>query len=108
MLRTHRGRANRAQTIANDVAALQNEQVVHMPENNYGNPSREAKHQRDHFNHMGHWLGRGKDLRCVNQQPWGQRKLASISLFQDSPIIPRTFILAGGAQMSMFLKVKVF
>ena len=27
------------------------------------------------------WAG-GQDLRCVNQQPWGQ-KLASISPFQD-------------------------
>ena len=46
MLRKHQGGANRAPTIGNDVAALQNEEVVHMPENNYGNPSREGKHQR--------------------------------------------------------------
>ena len=36
------------------------------------------------------WAG-GQDLRCANQQSWGQ-KLASISPFQDHPIIPRTFI----------------
>ena len=29
------------------------------------------------------WTGE-HDLRCVNQQPWGQ-KLASISPFQDYP-----------------------
>ena len=40
----------------NDVAALQNEQVVFVPDDNYGNPSRKAKHQRelpkDYFNDM--------------------------------------------------------
>ena len=34
------------------------------------------------------WAG-GHDLRCVSQQPWGQ-KLASISPFQDNPVIPST------------------
>ena len=34
------------------------------------------------------WAG-GQDLRCVNQIPW-VKKLASISLFQDYLIIPRT------------------
>ena len=37
------------------------------------------------------WLGR---------IPWGQKKLASISDFQDYPDIPRTFIEAGVAQTS--------
>ena len=57
MLRTHQGRADRLPTQANDVAALQNEQVMYVPHDNYRNPSREAKHQRDllknYFNHMG-------------------------------------------------------
>ena len=42
MLRTHQGRVDRAITPANDVAALQNEQVVYVPNNNYRNPLREA------------------------------------------------------------------
>ena len=57
MLRTHQGRADRASIPANDVAALQNKQVVYLPNENYRNPSREAKYQRellkDYFNHMG-------------------------------------------------------
>ena len=57
MMRTHQGRADRALTLANDEAALQNEKVVYVPIKNYRNPSREAKHQRkllrDNFNHMG-------------------------------------------------------
>ena len=46
MLRTHQGGADRAPTPANDVVELQNEQVVYVPNNNYRNPLREAKHQR--------------------------------------------------------------
>ena len=41
---------------ANDIAALQNEQVVYVTDDNYRNPLREAKHQRDllkdYFNHV--------------------------------------------------------
>ena len=55
MLRSHQGRANRAPTPADDVAALQNEQVVYVPDNNYRNPLKETKHQQDllkhYFNH---------------------------------------------------------
>ena len=45
----------------------------------------------------------GEDLRCDNDLPWGQKKLASISPFQDYPIIPRTFIKrpAGDACLHM-------
>ena len=46
-LRTHQGGADRAPTPANDVEALQNEQVVYIPIENYRNPLREAKHQRE-------------------------------------------------------------
>ena len=53
MLRTHQGEANRAP----DVVALQNYQVVYVPDGCHRNPSREAKHQRDllkdYFNHIG-------------------------------------------------------
>ena len=38
MLRTHQGEADRAPTLAN-------EQVVYVPNENYRNPSWEAKHQ---------------------------------------------------------------
>ena len=41
---THQGGADRAPTPANDVAALQNEQVVYVNNENYRNPSTEAKH----------------------------------------------------------------
>ena len=58
MMRIHQGGGDRAPTPANDVAALRNEQVVYVPNEN---------------NRTG-----GQGLRCINQQPWGQ-KLASIS-----------------------------
>ena len=57
MVRTHQGGADRAPTPAYDVAALQNEQVVYVPNENYRTPSREAKHQqellKEFFNHVG-------------------------------------------------------
>ena len=56
MLRTHQEGAGRAPTQVNEVAALQNEQVVYVPDDNYRNPLREAKHQqdllKDYFSHM--------------------------------------------------------
>ena len=58
MIKIHQGGADRAPTPGNDAAALQNEKTVCVPNENYRNPSREAKHQRellkDHFNHVGH------------------------------------------------------
>ena len=45
MLRTHQGGADRAPTPTNGVAALRNEQVVYVPDDNYRNPLREHKHQ---------------------------------------------------------------
>ena len=41
MLRTQQGGADRAPTLTD---ALQHEQVVYVPDDNYSNPSREAKH----------------------------------------------------------------
>ena len=56
MLRTHQGGTDSAPTPANDVVALQNEQVLYEP-NDYRNPLREDKHQRelikDYFNQVG-------------------------------------------------------
>ena len=45
MLRTRQGGANRVPTPADETAALQNEQVIYVPDDNYRNPSRKAKHQ---------------------------------------------------------------
>ena len=43
MLRTHQGRADREPTPANVVVALQNEQVVYVPDDNYRDPSSDDK-----------------------------------------------------------------
>ena len=43
ILKTHQGGADRPPTPANDVAPLQNQQVVYLPDDNC-NPSREPKH----------------------------------------------------------------
>ena len=60
MLRIHQDGADRAPTPVNDVAALQNEQVVYVQQfvdDNCRNPLREAKHQqevlKDYFSHVG-------------------------------------------------------
>ena len=63
-----------------------------MAGDNYRNTLMEAKHQRDlmkdYFNHVGALVGaEGQD------QPRGHKKLASISPFQDYPIIPINFYL---------------
>ena len=53
--------AVRAPTPANDVDALQNEQVVYVPNDNYRNPTRETKHQqellKDYFSHLEAFAG---------------------------------------------------
>ena len=104
MLRTHQGGPDRAPTPANDVAALQNEQVVYVPDDNCRNPLREDKHQRDllkdSFNYVRHWLGRRLGSETCQPYTLGQKKLASIIPFQDNPIIPRTFIEASVAHVS--------
>ena len=60
MLRTHQGGADRATTPAKDVAALRNEQVLYVPDDNLSNHV-EAKHQqdllKDYFNHIGTLVG---------------------------------------------------
>ena len=65
MWRTRQGGADRGHTPENDVVALQNEQVVYVPNENYRNPSREVKHQqellKDYLNHVGHLLGRTRE-----------------------------------------------
>ena len=53
MLKTHQGEADKTPS---DVTAQQNEQAMYVPNENYRNPSREAKHQqepqKDYFNHV--------------------------------------------------------
>ena len=52
---THQSRLDRAPTPADDIAAIANEPVVYVPDENCRNPLREAKHQRellqDYFYH---------------------------------------------------------
>ena len=85
MMGAHQGVADMAPNPGNDGAIPQNQQAVYVPNENYMNPSREAKHQqellKDYFNHGISWVGR-QDLRCVIQQPCGQN-LVSVSPFQD-------------------------
>ena len=45
MMRKHQGGVDRASTPGNDVVAQQNEHEVYVPNENYRNPSREAKNQ---------------------------------------------------------------
>ena len=50
------GRSRQGINPENDVVALQNKQTVYVPNENNGNPSREAKHQqellKDYFSHV--------------------------------------------------------
>ena len=46
MLGTHQAEPDRGQTKGTVGPALQNEQVVYVPNDNYRNPLREAKYQR--------------------------------------------------------------
>ena len=70
MLRTDQGGADRALTPPNDAAALQNEQAMYVPNENYRRPSKEAKHQRkslkDYFNHVGALIGQEDRIRDVS------------------------------------------
>ena len=56
LLMTHQEGADRAPNLADDIAALQNEQVVYVPDD-YRNLLREAKNQqdlpKDYFDHLG-------------------------------------------------------
>ena len=104
MLRTHQGRANRATIPADDIAVLQNEQVVYVPDDNHRNYSRDISQTSARpterllqSSWCIEWAG-GQDLRCAKILSWGQKKVASISPFQNYPVIPRIFIEASVAQ----------
>ena len=81
---------------ADNIAAIANDLVVYVPDENCRNPSKEAMHQQD----LGAQAGQDQDLRCEEDLPWGQKKLASISLLHDYRIILRTFIKASVISMS--------
>ena len=63
MLRTQGG-AHRAPTPGKNAAALQNLQVVYEPNDNYRNPLRVTKHQREllkhYFNHVRELTGQDR------------------------------------------------
>ena len=62
MLRSHRGRADRPPTPADEIQPPQAGQGEQTHNENFRNPSREVKHQRDllkdYFNHLGVLAGR--------------------------------------------------
>ena len=78
MLSSHQGGGDRPPTPADDIVAPQAEQGEQGQDENFRNPLRKAKHQRDllkdYFNHMG-WLAgregvrrlRGEDAVIFNQ-----------------------------------------
>ena len=67
MLRSHQGRADRPPTPADDIQPPQGDQGEQRHQENFRNPLREAKHQRDllkdYFNHVGRWLGRRTEFK---------------------------------------------
>ena len=65
MLRTHQRRLLKAPTPIEGIAITANELAINVP---------------------------GENHNYHNELPWEQKKLASISAFQDYPIIPTTFI----------------
>ena len=68
MLRTHQDGADRAPTPANDVAALQNEQVVYVPNDNYRKEDKYQLMTTERLLQSRGGIGwvRGQDLRFVN------------------------------------------
>ena len=58
-MRTNQGGPEREPTPADDITTLQNEKVVYVPDENYKNSLRDAKHQLDLLKDcFMHWLGR--------------------------------------------------
>ena len=97
MLRTHQGRAYRAPTSANDVVALQNEQVVNMPDDNYRNPLRETKYQRDLlkdcFNTVGALVGQ-EDRISDGSYPGGRQVFHLYQSFLGLPNYSKNYYLS--------------
>ena len=67
------GQSRRDTKPGNDVAALENEQVVYVPNDNYRNLSREAKHPRellkDYINHIRPLTGKAGINRSFSGVP---------------------------------------
>ena len=82
MLKKHLGEAGRTSTLADDLAALQNEQMVCVPDDNYRKPFEGGQTSARPTERLLpsswyiDWTGE-QDLRCVDQLTWGQKKLAS-------------------------------
>ena len=87
MLRIHRGEADRTFTPADDIAALQNEQVEYVPDATTGilqdMPNMSETYWKITSIILVNSLGRR--TWCDKQLPLGQKKLASISLFSVLP-----------------------
>ena len=79
LLDTMKQRLDRADSAAFQayyIAVLQNEQVVYVPDDNYRNPSRETKYQRDllkdNFNHLSALAG--QKVRVLDGSYPGDRR----------------------------------
>ena len=92
MLRTHLSGLARAPHPQDEVAAIVSEPVVCWAVENWRNPSREAKQQRDllndYFNHISALAGQEERIgRCEKDLPLEQKKLVSVSPFQDHNVL---------------------
>ena len=81
-------------TPADAMAAVQNEEVVYVPDYNYRNPSQEVKHQqdllKDYFNHLGALAGQEDRILdvsgnyCRDRRSWHLSVLfRTTHLFQE-------------------------
>ena len=80
MMRTHQGGADRAHTPSNDVVALKNEQVVYVPDKNYRNHLREAKHHRDllkHYYNLWHRQFPGGPSQSPDTELWRDHEISN-------------------------------
>ena len=85
----------RAPTPADDTSALTKDQEVYVSDDNYRNPSREAKHQqdilKDYINYQQHWLSTRTGYEMGKTTTLGTEE-AGISIIKKYPIIPRIFL----------------
>ena len=122
MLRTYQGQTVRALTPADDIAALQNQQVVNLPDD-YRNRSRDAKHQqdllKDYINHLDALAGQEDRISDVSTNYPGDRRSWHLSvlfrttqLFQELSFkqmlhkIPNNFPKRGFQQVSKLFLTK--
>ena len=75
-----------------------------MPDENYRNPLREAKHQKDllkdYFNHVGALAGQEDRICHVNRNYPGDRRSWHLSvLFRTTQLLKKTFIQASVPRM---------